>query len=34
VHRVDEIRAMRVDYAALGALMERVQPWLRNWAGL
>ena len=34
VRRVDEIRAMRVDYAALGALMERVQPWLRNWAGL
>jgi iron(III) transport system substrate-binding protein len=34
VQRVDEIHAMPVDYATLGALMERIQPWLRSWAGL
>jgi iron(III) transport system substrate-binding protein len=28
-----DIRAMAVDYAALGETMERVQPWLRSWAG-
>jgi iron(III) transport system substrate-binding protein len=34
VQRVDEIHAMPVDYATLGTLMERIQPWLRSWAGL
>lgn len=34
VQRVDEIHAMPVDYATLGVLMERIQPWLRSWAGL
>ena len=28
------IKAMRVDYAAIADTMERLQPWLREWAGL
>lgn len=34
VRRVPDLRPMEVDYAALGEVMERVQPWLRSWAGL
>lgn len=29
-----DVRAMRVDYARVAATMERLQPWLREWAGL
>jgi len=31
---VGEVRAMEVDYARLGEVMERIQPWLRHWVGL
>jgi hypothetical protein len=31
---IDEVRAMPVDYARLGDVMERIQPWLREWVGL
>jgi iron(III) transport system substrate-binding protein len=34
VLRVSDIRAMEVDYAGLAEEMERIQPWLRQWAGL
>ena len=34
VRRVSEIRAMPVDYARVAEEMERIQPWLRQWAGL
>lgn len=34
VRSIANIRAMKVDYAALGEAMERTQPWLRQWAGL
>lgn len=34
VRRVSEIRAMTVDYARIASEMERIQPWLRTWAGL
>jgi iron(III) transport system substrate-binding protein len=34
VKRVQDIRAMHVDYATVGAEMERIQPWLRQWVGL
>jgi len=34
VGRVDDLRAMPVDYARLGDVMERIQPWLREWVGL
>ncbi|HJZ88806.1 MAG TPA: extracellular solute-binding protein [Polyangia bacterium] len=34
VRRVSELRAMKVDYAELGAVMERIQPLLREWTGL
>lgn len=34
VRRVADIRAMEVDYARVAAEMERIQPWLRSWAGL
>jgi len=34
VHRVGDIRAMGVDYARVASDMERIQPWLRQWAGL
>ncbi len=34
VRRVSDLRPMEVDYAVLGDVMERVQPWLRSWAGL
>jgi iron(III) transport system substrate-binding protein len=29
-----ELRAMKVDYGELAATIERIQPWLREWAGL
>ena len=32
--RVDEIRAMSVDYASLADEIERIEPWLRTWTGL
>jgi iron(III) transport system substrate-binding protein len=34
VKRVSEIRAMAVDYAKVASEMERIQPWLKQWAGL
>ncbi len=34
VRRVSDIRAMEVDYARVATEMERIQPWLRSWAGL
>jgi iron(III) transport system substrate-binding protein len=34
VRGVGEIRAMNVDYARVTSEMERIQPWLRAWAGL
>jgi len=34
VRRVREIRAMQVDFAAVAREMERMQPWLRQWAGM
>jgi iron(III) transport system substrate-binding protein len=34
VRRVSDIRAMQVDYARVAEEMERIQPWLRQWAGL
>jgi iron(III) transport system substrate-binding protein len=32
--RVSDIRAMDVDYARVADEMERIQPWLKQWAGL
>jgi iron(III) transport system substrate-binding protein len=34
VPRAESIRAMRIDYAGVAATMRRIQPWLRQWAGL
>ncbi|HEX7505413.1 MAG TPA: extracellular solute-binding protein [Polyangia bacterium] len=34
VKRVQDIRAMQVDYATVETEMERNQPWLRQWVGL
>jgi iron(III) transport system substrate-binding protein len=34
IRGVDQVRAMNVDYPRLGAVMQRIQPWLREWAGL
>jgi iron(III) transport system substrate-binding protein len=34
VRSVASIRAMTVDYARVADEMERIQPWLRQWAGL
>ena len=34
VRRVSDIRAMEVDFARVAEEMERIQPWLRQWAGL
>jgi iron(III) transport system substrate-binding protein len=31
---VQQVRALKVDYASLGDVMERIQPWLREWTGL
>ncbi|HEX9289898.1 MAG TPA: extracellular solute-binding protein [Anaeromyxobacteraceae bacterium] len=32
--RAGELKAMQVDYAKVADAMERLQPWLRQWAGL
>jgi len=34
VHPASSFRSMQVDYARLGDEMEKIQPWLRQWAGL
>jgi iron(III) transport system substrate-binding protein len=34
VRRVGDIRAMNVDYDRVASEMDRIQPWLRSWAGL
>lgn len=34
VKPVGEIKAMAVDYGAVAAAMDRIQPWLREWTGL
>jgi iron(III) transport system substrate-binding protein len=34
VRGVSDIRAMDVDYAKVAEEMEKIQPWLRQWAGL
>jgi iron(III) transport system substrate-binding protein len=34
VRSASDVRAMKVDYDALAAETERVQPWLRAWVGL
>lgn len=34
MRRVADIKAMAVDYARIAETMERIQPWLRRWAGL
>jgi iron(III) transport system substrate-binding protein len=34
VRRVSDIRAMVVDYRRVASEMERIQPWLKSWAGL
>jgi iron(III) transport system substrate-binding protein len=34
IRTVDRVRALKVDYARLGDVMERIQPWLREWTGL
>ncbi len=32
--RASEIRTMQIDYSKVAGTMERLQPWLRDWAGL
>jgi iron(III) transport system substrate-binding protein len=32
--RASEIKSMKVDYSRVADTMERLQPWLREWAGL
>lgn len=34
VRAVSSLRAISIDYAAVAETMERMQPWLREWAGL
>ena len=34
IRTVEEFRSMQVDYAQVAVEMERIQPWLRAWAGL
>jgi iron(III) transport system substrate-binding protein len=34
VRRAGELRTMAVDYGRVAEEMERIQPWLRQWAGL
>ncbi len=34
IRNVREIRAMDVDYRAIAEVLERIQPWLRDWVGL
>ena len=31
---LSELHAMPVDYAHLGEIMERIEPWLREWTGV
>jgi hypothetical protein len=33
VRGVDSLRAMEVNYAEVARVMERIQPWLREWVG-
>jgi iron(III) transport system substrate-binding protein len=33
VRSASELTAMAVDYASVGVVMERIQPWLRQWVG-
>lgn len=32
--RVRDIKTMRADYARIASDVERIEPWLRQWAGL
>ena len=34
IRSVAELRSMKVDYADVAKQMEKIQPWLREWAGL
>ena len=34
VRAVESLRAMQVDYAEVARVMERIQPWVRDWVGL
>jgi len=34
VRPVGELQAMEVDYARVAEVLERIQPWLREWVGL
>jgi iron(III) transport system substrate-binding protein len=34
VRRAGDLRTMQIDYARVAEDMERIQPWLRQWAGL
>ena len=34
VRAVDKLKAFPVDYGRIGETMERIQPWLREWAGM
>jgi iron(III) transport system substrate-binding protein len=34
VRSASSLDTMKVDYAALGDVMERIQPWLKHWVGL
>ena len=34
IHSVQQVHAMAVDYSRLGEVMERIEPWLREWTGL
>ncbi len=34
VRSIESIKAMTIDYAAVAKTMERIQPWLREWAQL
>jgi iron(III) transport system substrate-binding protein len=33
IRGIDQVHPMQVDYARVAATMERIQPWLRQWAG-
>lgn len=34
VERIENIKAMQVDYGQVAETMNRIQPWLRQWVGL
>jgi iron(III) transport system substrate-binding protein len=34
IRSITDVRAMKVDYAVLGDVAERIEPWLREWTGL